>query len=340
MAITGDAELATNATAPADLEFRPATEMDLPSCERIWRAGLVGYLGPMGLGDIPEDNPGLRRLHAHTFTTDPARFWVATEAGGDGSTPIAFGSAVQRGRVWFLSMLFVNPEVQARGVGRGILERILPQDGSVDADGTILSTVTDSAQPISNALYASLGIVPRVPLLGFVGRPREGWAPPPLPAGIVAVSVIGDRGVPNSDLGARVEPEAGRFAEDRDRLDREVLGFDHPQDHAFAANPDQRTFAYRDGEGRLAGYGAASLAGRVGPIAVRDEAMVAPVLGHLLTTIEPRGASATYLAGSAGAAVRLALDAGLRIDGFPLLLCWTAPFVDLARYVPISPGLL
>jgi len=340
MAITGDAELATNAAAPDDVQFRPATESDLPACERIWRAGLVGYLGPMGLGDIPEDNPGLRRLHAHTFTTDPARFWVATAAGGDGSTPVAFGSAVQRGRVWFLSMLFVNPEVQARGVGRGILERILPRDGSVNADGTILSTVTDSAQPISNALYASLGIVPRVPLLGFVGRPREGWAPPPLPTGIMAVSVIGDRGVPNSDLGARVEPEAGRFADDRDRLDREVLGFDHPQDHAFAANPDQRTFAYRDGEGRLAGYGAASLAGRVGPIAVRDEAMLAPVLGHLLTTIEPRGASATYLAGSAGAAVRLALDAGLRIDGFPLLLCWTAPFVDLARYVPISPGLL
>lgn len=342
MAMTGDPELATTA-GPADLRFRPATEADLPTCERIWRAGLVGYLGPMGLGDIPEDNPGLRRLHAHTFATDPSRFWVATGAGGEGnagSAPVAFGSAVQRGRVWFLSMLFVDPAVQARRVGRGILERILPRDGEVDGHDTILATVTDSAQPISNALYASLGIVPRVPLLGFVGRPREGWAPPPLPAGIVAVSVIGDRGVPTIDLGARVEPEAGRFAADRDRLDREVLGFDHPQDHAFAANPDQRSFAYRDREGRLAGYGAASLAGRVGPIAVRDEALLAPILGHLLTTIEPRGASATYLAGTAGDSIRLCLAAGLRIDGFPLLLCWSAPFVDVARYVPISPGLL
>jgi hypothetical protein len=341
MAITDDEERATT-PGPADLRFRPATEADLPACERIWRAGLVGYLGPMGLGDIPEDNPGLRRLHAHTLATDPARFWVATTAEGagsdksDGGAPVAFGSAVLRGRVWFLSMLFVNPEVQAKRVGRGILERILPGDG----EDAILSTVTDSAQPISNALYASLGIVPRVPVLGFVGRPREGWTQPPLPAGIVAVSVIGDRGVPNRDLGARVEPEAGRFTEDRDRLDREVIGFEHPQDHAFAANPDQRTFAYRDPEGRLAGYGASSLAGRVGPIAVRDEALLAPVLGHLLTTIEPRGASAAYVAGSAGAAVELCLAAGLRIDGFPLLLCWSAPFVDLARYVPISPGLL
>ncbi|HEX8025171.1 MAG TPA: GNAT family N-acetyltransferase, partial [Candidatus Limnocylindrales bacterium] len=149
------------------LTLRPATAADLPACERIWRAGLIGYLTPIGLGDIPEDNPGLRRLHAHTFATDPDRFWVGEDGAG---TAVAFGSAVQRGRVWFLSMLFVNPEVQAKGVGRAILHRILPPSGA------ILSTVTDSAQPISNGLYASLGIVPRVPLFGFVGRPRDGWA--------------------------------------------------------------------------------------------------------------------------------------------------------------------
>ncbi len=314
------------------VEYRRATPADLPACEAIWRAGLMGYLGPMGLGDIPEDNPGLRRLHAHTFATDPDGFWVATE-GSD--TPAAFGSAVERDRVWFLSMLFVNPALQAKGVGRGLLTRILPADG-----GRILSTVTDSAQPISNALYASLGIVPRVPLIGFVGRPRDGWAPPPLPAGIVAVSVIGEHGVTTADLGARVEPEEGRFRAERDGLDREVLGFAHPQDHAFAANPDQRMVAYRDPDGRLVGYGAASVAGRVGPIAVRDEQLLAPVIGHLLATILPRGASAIYVAGVAAASVQLCLAAGLRIDGFPLLLCWSEPFADLARYVPISPGLL
>ena len=331
--MTATADPPAGSPGPEGLSFRPATPADLPACEAIWRAGLMGYLQPLGLGDIPTENPGLRRLHAHTLATDPELFWVADDAAG---ATVAFGSAVRRGRVWFLSMLFVNPEAQAKGVGRAILERIMPVAG----DAAILSTVTDSAQPISNALYASLGIVPRVPLFGFIGRPREGWAPPALPAGIRAVPVVGRHGVPTIDLGSRVEPADGPFAAERDALDREILGFDHPADHAFAANPDERRFAYRDAAGQLAGYGAASLAGRVGPVAVRDADLLAPVLGHLLSVVQPRGASSMWIPGAAGDALRLVLEAGIRIDGFPVLVGWSEPFVDLARYLPISPGLL
>ena len=39
-------------------------------------------------------------------------------------------------------------------------------------DGRVLATCTDSAQPISNGLYATVGIVPRMPLFNLVGRPR------------------------------------------------------------------------------------------------------------------------------------------------------------------------
>jgi hypothetical protein len=65
-----------------------------------------------------------------------------------------------------------------------------------------------------------------------------------------------------------------------------------------------------------------------------------PVLGHLLTTVQPRGASAVWVPGGAGTAVGLALDAGLRFEDFPLLLCWSRPFADFERYLPISPGLI
>ena len=34
------------------------------------------------------------------------------------------------------------------------------------------------------------------------------------------------------------------------------------------------------------------------------------------------------------------LQAGFRLDQFPVLLCWDQPFADLTRYLPISPGLL
>jgi GNAT superfamily N-acetyltransferase len=304
-------------TSPAAITYRPATEGDLLACEDVWRAGLDGYLGPMGFPDMPTENPGLRRLHAHTLTTDPSRFWVA--AAGD--RVVAFGSAVLRGPVWFLSMLFVYPEFQAQGIGRAILERTLPPAG----DGIALSTATDSAQPVSNALYTSLGIVPRMPLFNLVGRPREGWQPPPLPAGVRVLRVTADL------AGLSVE---------RDALDREVLGYDHPIDHGYAGGDGRHTFAYVDSGGSLLGYGYAAEAGRVGPIAVRDPALLPLVLGHLLVAVEPRGASSMWLPGASDGAVRVALEAGLRIEGFPTILCWSKPFADFGRYVPISPGLL
>lgn len=313
------------APSPASgaIRYRPATAADLPDCERVWREGLDGYLGRLGFPDVALENPGLRRLHAHTLATDPDRFWVATK--GDGHV-VGFGSAVERGSVWFLSMLFVSPAVQAHGIGRALLDRLLPAPGGP----SILSTATDSAQPISNGLYASLGIAPRVPVFNLVGRPELGAGLPPLPSGIQATP-IGDAGATNP---------VGGLAAEIDALDASVLGFAHPEDHAFVRADSRTGFAYRDGEGRLAGYAYASEAGRVGPIAVREGDLVAPVLAHVLATVVPRGASSVWLPGTAAPALAATIGAGLRIDGFPVLLCWSQPFVDLARYIPISPGLL
>ena len=66
---------------------------------------------------------------------------------------MAFVSARVRDSHWFLSMLFVLPDEQATGVGRLLLERVLPSADS----GMTLATATDSAQPISNALYSRTG---------------------------------------------------------------------------------------------------------------------------------------------------------------------------------------
>jgi hypothetical protein len=65
-----------------------------------------------------------------------------------------------------------------------------------------------------------------------------------------------------------------------------------------------------------------------------------PILGHLTTTVVPRGAFAMWVTGSADQALVRSLKAGFRLDGFPVLLCWDRPFADFSRYLPISPGLL
>jgi GNAT superfamily N-acetyltransferase len=307
---------ARSRTADGEIHLRRATEGDLEACERIWRDSINDYTRRLNQIDIPPENPGLRRLHQHALETDGQRFIVAERD----AAVVAFGSAMLRSPLWFLSMLFVDPTEQARGLGRRILGEILP---TVD-QATVLATVTDSAQPISNGLYASFGMVPRVPALHLAGRPPDGWAPPPLPAGILAMAL----------------PATDATQAHIDALDREVVGFSHPQDHAFALRERPARFGYRDASGTLVGYGYTSEVGRVGPIAAVDEALAAAILGHLLATVVPRGASAVWVPGSAGAVLTTALSAGLRIEDFPLLLCWSERFADFSRYIPISPGLL
>jgi hypothetical protein len=235
---------------------------------------------------------------------------------------VAFGSAVERGPLWFLSMLFVEPGEQAHGVGRGLLGQILP----APLDSRVLATCTDAAQPISNGLYASFGIVPRLPLFNLIGRPRPGFDWPALPRGVAAQRVA--------------EVEAWQGDPEVQALDRSLLGFAHPEDHAFVLGEPRRAFAYRGPDGRLAAYGYAGDVGRVGPIAVAEPAFLAPVLGHLLAAVQPRGASSVWLPADAAETIRVAIRGGLRMEGFPILAAWSRPFADFTRYVPTSPGLI
>ena len=125
-----------------------------------------------------------------------------------------------------------------------------------------------------------------------------------------------------------------------DALDRETLGVSHPIDHRYLREENRRGWLYAGPDGAPLAYGYATEAGRVGPVASRDPDLLAPILGHLTTAVMPRGAFAVWLPGTADRAVIGALQAGFRLEPFPVLLCWDRPFVDLSRYVPISPGLL
>ncbi|MDQ6796030.1 MAG: GNAT family N-acetyltransferase [Chloroflexota bacterium] len=303
---------------PAGVTIRAAGLDDLPACAGIWREALNDFFGRLNLPAVPPEVASLTRLHAHVLSSDPARFMVAARAdpATGGERLVGFVAATRRDLVWFLSMLFIRPGDQGAGLGRALLERVMPADDAVTA------TATDTAQPISNALYSSCGMVPRIPLLNLVGRPARPGAFDRLPSGVAA------------------QPMVDGDAATVDTLDAAVAGFRHPQDHAFLRAESRRGFLYRAPDGTAVGYGYASEAGRVGPIAVRDEALLAPVLGHLLTAVEPRGASALWVSGAAGGALMALLRAGLRLEGFPVLLCWNRPFADFSRYVPISPGLL
>jgi GNAT superfamily N-acetyltransferase len=314
--------------APAGLVIRPARPDELPICAEIWRESLNDYIVRLNQPPIPDDLGAINRLYQHLAETDPERFVVAVD---DALGTIAgFASAVVRGRLWFLSMCFVRPDRQAGGIGRALVEAILPPAGS----DMVLATATDSAQPISNALYSGFGIVPRMPLFSISGYVTEPESLPGLPAGVVAVpfeSVVADRpgGSGHAELGEAVGA-----------LDRELLGVEHPQDHRFLRIGGRHGFLYRDANGANLGYGYAAESGRIGPLAVGDPALLGPALGQLLRAVPFRGAQAVWVPGLAGPAVTMLLQAGLRFEDFPILIAWNRPFADFERYLPISPGLL
>ena len=325
------ASVAIDRRAADDVTYRPARPDELPACAEVWRDSINDYTRRLNQPDVPPETASLLRLYAHLQSTDPDRFVVATvpagQSGGD-ERVVGFAAALMRERLWFLSMLFVRPELQRSGVGRALLARVGPRDGEAD----YRSTATDSAQPVANALYASQGIVPRVPLLNLIGLPQRPDAFGALPSGIVPTAFAVLAGGASGD-GHR------QLAEAVDTLDREVLGVAHPLDHRWLRQEGRKGWLYHGPDGSVVAYGYATEAGRIGPVAVRDEALLAPVLGHLSTAVIPRGAFALWLPGTADRAIVPALRAGFQLDQFPVLLCWDRPYADLTRYLPISPGL-
>ncbi len=333
---------------PDAVSYRPVRTDELAACAEVWRDGINDYTRRLNQPDVPLETASLLRLYAHLQSTDPERFVVATmpstggasDAGDGAATPggervVAFAAALMREGLWFLSMLFVRPGLQGAGLGRELLARVSPRHDEAD----FRATATDSAQPISNALYAAAGMVPRVPLLNLIGMPDRPDAFGTLPSGIVPTAFADMVGEPDGPGGAGGEGHR-RLADAVDSLDREVLGVAHPADHRFLRQESRTGWLYHGPDGAPVAYGYATEAGRVGPVAVRDPALLPPILGHLTSAVTPRGAFALWLPGTADRAVVPALQAGFRLDQFPVLLCWDQPFADLTRYLPISPGLL
>ncbi len=319
--------------AATGYSIRAAREDELPVCAAIWRHALNDYLVRLNQFEIPDDLSVITRLYRHLRITDPGRFCVAVRP--DPEAPereriVGFASAVVRGSLWYLSMLFILPDEQGAGIGRALLARVMPPAEA----GMTLATGTDSGQPISNALYSTYGIVPRMPLLRLVGDAARPETLAALPSGVAAVPFDGIAAGPAGGPGHR------ELVAIVGELDRTLAGFEHPDDHRFLRTEGRLGFLYRGSGGTPLGYGYTSQSGRIGPVAVRDPDLLEPVLGHLLRAVTPRGEFASWVPGHADRAVVALLRAGLRLEGFPVLLCWSRAFADFSRYLPISPGLL
>lgn len=342
MTATGTAD-PRGAGATAGIRYRRGASDDLDVCTRVWKAGIEDYQSRLNQPSMPDDLGPLRRLLAHLLATDPDRFWVAVEPAGD---VVGFSAASVRDGLWFLAMLFVLPGTQARGIGQALMDHaqagapvvaggpaVPGPDDALDTGIHTWGMCTDAVQPISNGLYARRGMVPRIPIWRLFGEVRRRTALPVLPATLESVAF---------ESVAATEPDGERRLQAMlDELDATVIGATHPADHTFLRRDGRIGFLVRDrGDGRPHGYAYGSGIGRMGPVLALDPTLQPHLIGVAVRETPALGPVALWVPGTADVATRALLDAGLRLDGFPGLICWSRADHPFERYLPISLALV
>lgn len=295
----------------AGLVFRPATAEDLVATYEVFVAAandLRARSGRPPIDDTPQRRGWAIPFRRHVLANDGAGFHVAEDDG----RVVGFGIATVRERVWYLAALHVLPAYQARGVGREVLRRCL----AAAPPRSVRIVISESSQPVSNALYAKHGMYQWAPLLHVEG---------PIPARLDA---------PRLDQETlRADDEA--MLETLDTIDRDVLGVARTVDHRYwLAQPGVAGLLFRRGA-EVSGYAYASDAGKVGPVAVRSPRDVPPVLAASLASAAERGARVASLVvpGHCRSAVAYLLENGSRFGESINLLLASRPFGRMDRYL-------
>jgi GNAT superfamily N-acetyltransferase len=247
----------------------------------------------------------------------PDRVWVAVR----GDAVVGVAAAAIRERHWHLVYLFVVPEEQGRGVGRGLLDRI---HGAGVAAGCDVFTLQASDDPKALTRYLALGLAPGPPSIDLrVTAPAfppvrwdDGLEPQPLLAEDVAVlETVGD-------------------------VDRLVRGVRRAQDlRRWLGEGARGALLTRRDTGAPAGYylvSALGRRGRIGPVAAVDGDWFAAVLGRALAAAGDRaGADLGWrvdVPGENRAAIAPLFAAGFRPHRLSAFFA-SAPIGRFDRYV-------
>ena len=275
---------------PARLTYRPVRPDELDDLRRdLADVDQRLHRPPRPARDPARDRARSSACTATCPATDPERFVVATEApaGTGDDRVVAFAAAVVRERLWY-----PVDAVRAARVpgGRASAASCSPGSCRRPGDAMAVATATDSAQPISNALYATLR-----------HRAADAAAQPDRAAraarGVRRAAVGRHPGRRSTTIAAGPPGGAGHrmLADAVDALDRELLGVAHPLDHRFLRTESRRGWLYRGPDGAPLGYGYAGEAAASGRSRSATRPCSGPVLGHLTTAVEPRGAFALWL---------------------------------------------
>jgi GNAT superfamily N-acetyltransferase len=244
------------------------------------------------------------------LASDPDGYFCAVEEG----RIRGMVSALVRGRVWYLSMFFVLPGDQGRGLGRALLERALAYGETRRAEVRCTWATLD---PRAQARYVMAGMAPRWPIY-------------PLEADAAAVARLEARA--GLDTRARERPCDPSTAE---KLTAEVFGDGRADDLAhwrsdggaavaIERNGEIAAFAYRRGH-------------RIGPGAGRDETALLQAVASAAAAGAGAGGTVTMrVPGACASLLGVLVGCGFRI-GDPTLFMASRPFGRPELYLPSGP---
>ncbi len=195
-----------------------ASERDLAAMYAVYYSNEVGEaenIPPMSLQNV-------LAVLRHVFET--GMMSVAEQEG----RVLGFAGAITRGPVTFLTDLFVHPQIQSSGLGKTLLQQVLPQRLS------LIRCTMSSTDPRAQSLYTRQGMQPLFPHFNLQWRGRVHTEP-------LA-----------TDLEV-VEGEAGDTA--FVQWDAQVGGRTRPVDHAFWLEQQHAIPLWFRRQGVTLGYG-------------------------------------------------------------------------------------
>jgi GNAT superfamily N-acetyltransferase len=244
------------------------------------------------------------------LASDPDGYFCAVEEG----QICGMVSALVRGRVWYLSMFFVLPGNQGRGLGRALLERALAYG---EARGAEIRCTWATLDPRAQARYVMAGMAPRWPIYRLEGDAAA-------VARLRTHVALGPR-----ERQLPCDPGAA------EKLTAEVFGHDRAADLAhWRADGGEALAIERSGELAACAYRRGE---RIGPAAGRDETALLQAVTAAASAGASGGRSVTArVPGACTSLLEALVGCGFRI-GDPTLFMASRLFGRPELYLPSGP---
>ena len=281
--------------------------------EEVWRV----HVASSNDGLVRRGQPATRSADAPVasdaraaLASDPDGYFCAVEEG----QIRGMVSALVRGRVWYLSMFFVLPGNQGRGLGRALLERALAYGEAREAE---IRCTWATLDPRAQARYVMAGMAPRWPIYRLDG---DAAAVTRLKA---RAGLDAREGELPCDPGAAEKLTAEAFGEGR------ADDLAHCRGDGGAAATIERAgelaaFAYRRGQ-------------RIGPAAGRDETALLQAVAAAAAAGAGGGGSVTMrVPGACTFLLEALVSCGFRIGPLTLFMA-SRPFGRPELYLPSGP---